>query len=199
MAVLAPEWEAGVDRPSAPADEVHVWRTWADREGLALREVLARYLDEDPAGIELRRGEHGKPALADPSSPLRFNLSHSGDLALIAVTQGREVGIDIECIRPRRDLPGLAKRALDPAALATVRSAPADERAAAFHQAWTRREAIAKCLGTGLGAPLPLSRVTVATLYPAPGYAAALAVTGGEVPSLRFFRRGLARAARGRL
>jgi 4'-phosphopantetheinyl transferase len=187
MAVLAAEWEAAVDRPHAPVDEVHVWRARADREGLALREVLARYLDEDPAAIELRRGEHGKPALADPSSPLRFNLSHSGDLALVAVAQGREVGVDIERIRPRRDLPRLTERALDPAAAAAVRGAPADERAIAFHQAWARREAIAKCLGTGLGAPLPPSPVAVGTLHPAAGYAAALAVTGDEIPSLRHF------------
>jgi 4'-phosphopantetheinyl transferase len=190
VGLLIPKWESETRRPPAPVDEVHVWRTRADREGLALREVLARYLDKDPAMIELRRGEHGKPELADSSSPLRFNLSHSGDLALVAVTQGREVGVDVELIRPRRHLLRLAERALDPAAVAAVRAAPADERAAAFHQAWARREAIAKCLGTGLRAPLPPSPVAVTMLppAPAPGYAAALAVTGDETPLLHFFR-----------
>lgn len=188
MELLAPEWEAGAHLPPEPVDEVHVWRARADREGRALREVLARYLDEDPAGIELRRGEHGKPALADPSSPLRFNLSHSGGLALVAVTHGLEVGVDVERIRPRRDLRRLAERALDPAAAAAVRAAPADDRPAAFHRAWARREAIAKCLGTGLGAPLPPSPVAVTRLSPASGYAAALAVAGDEVPPMRLFR-----------
>jgi phosphopantetheinyl transferase len=146
----------------APVGEVHVWRARADREGRALREVLARYLDEDPAGIELRRGEHGKPALADPSSPLRFNLSHSGDLALVAVTQGREVGVDVQKIKPRRDI--------------------------AFYKAWARREAIVKCVGTGLLAPLPPDPVAVAMLDAGSKYAAALAIAGDEAPSLRLFR-----------
>ena len=187
MELLAAGWEAGTPRPPAPVGQVHVWRARADREGRALREVLALYLDEDPARIELRRSEHGKPALADPSSPLRFNLSHSGDLALVAVTHRREVGVDIERIRPRRDLRRLAERALDPAAAAMVRAAPPDDRPTAFHRAWTHREAIAKCLGTGLGAPLPPSRVAVQPLYPAPGYAAAVAVEGDGVPSALCF------------
>ncbi len=143
-------------------DEVHVWRARADREGLALRQVLARYLDEDPAGIELRRGEHGKPALADSSSPLRFNLSHSGELALVAVTQGREIGVDIQKIKPRRD--------------------------DAFYKAWARREAIVKCAGTGLLAPLPPDPVAVRALDVAPGFAAAVAVSGDAIPAVRFFR-----------
>jgi 4'-phosphopantetheinyl transferase len=187
VGLLVPKWESETRRPPAPVDEVHVWRTRADREGLALREVLARYLDKDPAMIELRRGEHGKPELADSSSPLRFNLSHSGDLALVAVTQGREVGVDVERIRPRRHLLRLAERALDPDAVAAVRAAPTDERAATFHQAWARREAIAKCLGIGLGGPSPPAPVAVTKLNPAPSHAAALAVAGDEVPPLRLF------------
>jgi 4'-phosphopantetheinyl transferase len=187
MELPAAGWEPGVRRPPAPAGEVHVWRARADREGRALREVLVLYLDEDPAGIELRRGAHGKPALADPSSSLRFNLSHSGDLALIAVTHGREVGVDVERIRPRRDLPRLAERALDPAAAAAVRAAPPDAQPAAFHEAWARREAGVKCLGAGLGGPFPPAPVAVTELNPAPGYAAALAVAGDEVPPLRLF------------
>ena len=185
MELPAAGWKAGAPRPPAPVGQVHVWRARADREGLALREVLARYLDEDPARIELRRGEHGKPALADPSSPLRFNLSHSGHLALVAVTHGLEVGVDVERIRPRRDLFRLAERALDPATAAAVHAAPADDRLAAFHQAWARREAIAKCLGTGLGAPLPPSPMAVRKLNPARGHAAAVAVAGDKVPAMR--------------
>jgi 4'-phosphopantetheinyl transferase len=165
MALVALEWEAGVDRPHAPVDEAHVWRALADRKGMALREILARYLDEDPAGIELRRGAHGKPELADPSSPLRFNLSHSGDLALVAITQGREVGVDIQKIKLRRDV--------------------------AFYKAWAHREAIVKCAGTGLLAPLPPDPVAVHALDVAPGFAAALAVAGDEVPPLRLLSLAL--------
>jgi 4'-phosphopantetheinyl transferase len=187
---LATGWETGPHRLPVPADEVHVWLAPANREGGVLREVLGCYLGEEPAEIELQMGEHGKPALADSSSPLRFNLSHSGGLALVAVTHGREVGIDVERIRPRRGLPKLAERALDPSAAAAVRATLPAERSAAFHQAWTRREAIAKCLGTGLGTPLPSTAVTAATLDVGPGYAASLAVTEDEVPSLQFFTFG---------
>jgi 4'-phosphopantetheinyl transferase len=170
-----------------PIDEVHVWRAPADRDGSALREVLARYLQEEPDAVKLRTGEHGKPMLADPSSPLRFNLSHSGERALVAVASGREVGVDIERVRARRNLERLAERALDPAAAAAVRAAPERDRVAAFHQAWTRREALAKCWGTGLGAPLRAAPVSVAELDAGRGYAAALAVAGDVVPPLRLF------------
>lgn len=162
MRALGAGWEPGLHRPPAPANEIHVWRVEPDRRRRALRKVLARYLDEDSAEIELQEGPHGKPALADLSSPLRFNLSHSGDLALVAVTQGREVGVDIQKIKPRRDI--------------------------TFYKAWARREAIVKCMGTGLLAPLPPDPVAVRALDAAPGFAAALAVAGDEVPSLRLFR-----------
>lgn len=179
--------EARESRPPAPMDEVHVWRVTADSDGAALREVLARYLDERPTGIELRTGPHGKPALADPSLPLRFSLSHSGELALVAVTLEREIGVDVERIRPRRNLERLAERALDPAAAAAVGAAAPTDKLTAFHRAWTRREAIAKCLGTGLGVPLPPTPVAIVQLDPGSGYAAALAVAGGEVPPIRQF------------
>lgn len=187
MERLAIGWEPGIDWPLAPTGEVHVWRVEPDRERRALRAVLAHYLEEDPAGIELRRGEHGKPELADPSSPLRFNLSHSGVLALVAVTHERQVGVDVERIDSSRDVLRLAGRALDPAAAAAVRAAPPKERAVAFHEAWARREAIAKCLGTGLAAPLPPAPVAVTALDAGPGYAAALAVAGNNLPPLRLF------------
>lgn len=153
----------------------------------ALRGVLARYLEEDPAGIELRVGAHGKPALAEPCAGLRFNLSHSGGLALVAVAWGREVGVDLERVDRRRDVLKLADRVLSPAAAASVRAASPATRAVAFHRAWARREALVKCLGTGLRAPLPTARVAISSLDPGPGFAAAVAVTGDAVPPLRFF------------
>jgi 4'-phosphopantetheinyl transferase len=166
--------------------EVHVWRGKLDRAAShrALRLILGRYLGEDPETIELRRGERGKPALADPAAKLRFNLSHSGGLALIAVADGLELGIDVERIRPRRDLPRLSERALGPEAARAVRSAPAGERTAAFHRAWTRHEAIAKCHGVGLHAPLPPTPVAVRDIDVGRGYAAALAVAAEEMPAV---------------
>ena len=153
----------------------------------ALRGVLARYLDEDPAAIELRLGERGKPALADLSATLRFNLSHSGTLALVAVTEQREVGVDVEEIDPERNVVSLAERALDPVTAAAIRTAPPEAQVIAFHEAWARREAIVKCLGSGLGAPLPPESVAASALDAGPGYAAALAVAGREALPHRGF------------
>lgn len=153
----------------------------------ALRGVLGRYLEQEPAEIELRAGNRGKPVLADPGASLRFNLSHSGGLALIAVVRGREVGVDVERIVARRNLLALARRALSPEEAARVEAARVEARLAAFHAAWTRHEAVAKCFGTGLAAPLPEAAVTVQDLEAGAGFAAAIAVTGDAVPPLRHF------------
>jgi phosphopantetheinyl transferase len=169
--------------------EVHVWRGELDRVASrrALRRVLARYLDADPEGIELELGERGKPRLADPCSGLRFNLSHSGGAALIAVARGREVGIDVERIRPRGDLVRLAERFLEPGAAAAVRAASSAERPGVFHAAWARHEAVAKCYGGGLGAPPPAAPVAVSGLSTSAGFAAALAVAADAMPPVRLF------------
>jgi 4'-phosphopantetheinyl transferase len=126
----------------------------------ALRIVLARYLDREPATIELRLGKRGKPLLADSDTPLRFSLSHSGDLALIAVGSAGEVGVDVQAI---------------------------GDKPAEFYAEWTRREAVAKCHGVGLGAPLPDAPVAVASLDAGADFAAAIAVAGDAVPPLRHF------------
>ena len=174
-----------------PTGELHVWRVELDSEGWAsagnlpsperaraeaiarprarqrwvasrwaLREVLGSYLGEEPARVELRFGERGKPMLAAAGESLRFNLSHSGELALIAVCEGREVGVDVQ---------RLGERPLD------------------YYEDWTRREAIAKCHGTGLWAPLPDKPVVVTGLDAGPGFAASVAVAGTELPPLRHF------------
>jgi 4'-phosphopantetheinyl transferase len=159
-------------------------RRWAAARW-ALRGVLAHYIEENPAEIALRTGSHGKPALADPTAALRFNLSHSSDLALVAVTQAREIGIDVEWIDPRRDVLSLAPNALDPAAAEAVRAASPAVRSAVFHAAWVRREAVVKCLGIGLGTPIPEAAVAIAEFDAGPGFVAALAIVGHEVPPLR--------------
>lgn len=153
----------------------------------ALRAVLGHYLDADPAAIELRVAEGGKPKLAAPGSSLRFNLSHSAGEALIAVAWEREVGVDIEQIRPHGDLLALARRALEPGEARVIAAMPAAGRPAAFHAAWTRREAIVKCLGVGLAGPLPEGDVAVSAVDAGTGFAAAVAVAGREALPMRRF------------
>jgi 4'-phosphopantetheinyl transferase len=157
----------------------------------ALRRLLSRYLGEDPAAIALAPGEHGKPALAEAPERLSFNLSHSGALALVALTIGREVGVDVEAIDPARDLTTLAERGLDPGAAAAVRAAPPARRARVFYEAWVRREALVKCVGTGLwSAPTVAPPVDVSLLELGPGHAAALAVASAGPLARRCFSLG---------
>jgi len=159
----------------------------------ALRRVLEDYLGEPAAEIELELGDNGKPRLRNRDG-IGFNLSHSNGLALVAVAEEREVGVDVELIEPGRDLVALAKRALPQEDAAAVRAASESERAAVFYAAWTRHEARLKCLGTGLGATAsgqsstsegenrPLAGDAVVESFDvAPGYAAAVAVMGAEV------------------
>jgi 4'-phosphopantetheinyl transferase len=163
-----------------------------------LRAVLARYLDEEPAALALPAGPHGKPELG--GSPLRFNASHSRDLALVAVAAGREVGVDVEWIRPVA-ADSLARALFAPGEAEALAALPAEEREEAFVACWTRKEALVKAAGRGLSVPLdrfevpvgPVGEpVTVAVPAPAPdgtgwavvdlhvgpGYAAAVAASG---------------------
>lgn len=154
----------------------------------ALRGVLGRYLEREPATVKLSTGERGKPRLAAPEGSLHFNLSHSGELALIALAREIEVGIDVEQVKPRRNLLSLARRALPAEEAARIAALPPAARLDAFHAAWTRREAIAKCFGSGLAGPIPDAPAAVADLDLAgPGYAAAVAVAGETMPPLRRF------------
>ncbi|HET7506901.1 MAG TPA: 4'-phosphopantetheinyl transferase superfamily protein [Solirubrobacterales bacterium] len=150
----------------------------------ALRRTLAGYLGRPAAEIAIEADERGKPRLRDDGDGLRFNLSHSGGLALVAVTEGRAVGVDVETIAPREHLVALAERSLPAAEAAAVRAAAPERRLGAFYEAWVRHEARAKCLGTGLGAPAPPTPATIAPVEVGPGYAAAVAVLGSDIGPL---------------
>jgi len=151
-----------------------------------LRALLALYVGADPRELCFAEGAHGKPALAARgdvrASELRFNLSHSGDVALVAVAHGREVGVDVELPRRAVDHVAIARRVLtaeEADRIAAIEDA--GERERAFMQAWVRWEAVLKCHGTGIGgAVTPSSEPEpwVVTLDIAPPAAAALAVAG---------------------
>ena len=134
--------------------------------------------------IRLVVEENGKPRLAG-SGGLEFNLSHSGELALVAVSRQRPVGVDVEREKADRDLLALAERALGAEDVAAVRAAAPADRAAVFYAAWTRHEARLKCLGAGLFGPAPTAPTVVEDVDAGPGYAAAVAVAGAEPATLR--------------
>ena len=164
-----------------------------------VRHVLSGYLGISPAEVIFGYGRHGKPYLvmADAPAVLRFNVSHSANLCLCAVTLDREVGVDIERIRVDRDHRGIADRYFSPAERAALLALPAEQLVRAFYDCWTRKEAHLKATGDGLGVPLDSFDVPVipdARLAPAadrrglrlmslpavPGFATALAVSGGS-------------------
>lgn len=185
--------------PIAPPEvgEAHVWRIELQSEERreeargTLREILAGYLGGAPEDVAVAVDERGKPRLAAGGPPLRFNLSHSGGLALVAVASGGiEVGIDVEALRPRRDLVRLAARWLPAADVEAVAAASEAAREEVFYAAWTRHEARTKCTGSGLSGPAPGPEIVARELPIDPGYAAAVAFDldqiGGEEPRIEW-------------
>jgi 4'-phosphopantetheinyl transferase len=122
-----------------------------------VREVIGRYLGIAPAEVAFSYSPAGKPALASAGadSGLTFNLSHSGELALLAVGVGSPVGVDVERLGSKSNWELIARRVFVPGELARLLALPgAEGRAAAFCAHWTRKEAYLKALGSGLRKPL---------------------------------------------
>lgn len=151
-----------------------------------LRLLLGRLLACDPAALPLLAGPHGKPALAQGGGP-HFNLSHSGDLILLALHPDRPVGVDVELRRPGLDWRPIARRILPAMDCAALEALPPAEQAAAFLRRWCRLEAQLKASGEGL-ARLRRLREACGAAKPAPelwdvavpeGYGAAVALAGG--------------------
>ncbi len=168
-----------------------------------LRTILSRYTTEDPEEIVFSYGAHGKPFLSAAAGrgEIHFNVSHAGDRALVAVTRGREIGVDIESIGERPFDAEVVRRFFSPREGAVLGSTPEAARAGLFAAFWARKEACIKAWGLGLSFPLssfdvsgsareprvvatggdaahgarPLTLVDVETV---PGFAAACAVEG---------------------
>lgn len=133
-----------------------------------LRELLAERLGAQPQALDLVSGPGGKPALAPKlaASGWRFNLSHCDELAVYAFSRGRELGIDLEAIRPVGEADAIAERFFAPGEQQIYRSLTCEERGPGFLRLWTRKEALAKGLGAGLCVPLE----ALDTSAPPPGW-----------------------------
>jgi 4'-phosphopantetheinyl transferase len=131
-----------------------------------LRFLLGHYLGCPPKEIALICGPKGKPALWD-SPRLRFNTSHSGQMALYAFTQDCELGIDVEQLRPLDDPESIATRFFSSAEVSELLSLEPEERGLAFFRCWTRKEAYVKAIGDGLAIPLNRFQVTLLPGAPA--------------------------------
>lgn len=198
-------WQTLAEDERARADRFHFPR---DREHFVvargvLRAILARYLNTEPGRLSFCYSAYGKPALLKEASgdALRFNLSHSHGLALYAVTRDRELGIDVEHLRPHLADRQIAERFFSPGEVAVLLALPQYQQREAFFHCWTRKEAYIKARGEGLSLPLDQFEVSLAPgepaallsthanpseasrwsmleLTPGPGYVGALAVEG---------------------
>jgi len=120
-----------------------------------LRELLGEYAAMHPRELRFVYGHNGKPRLENGSrSDITFNLSHSGSIAVFAVSRNRLVGIDVERIRPDLQAEQIAGRMFAPGEITVLRSAHPLERMDLFFQYWTRKEAFVKVTGDGISFPL---------------------------------------------
>ncbi|MGC0151281.1 4'-phosphopantetheinyl transferase family protein [Chromobacterium vaccinii] len=142
----------------SPAERLHAGRFFRPRDGAryaaarnALRHLLAAALDADPAELAFAAESGGKPWL--PAHPeLGFNLSHSGDAALVALARGLRLGVDLE--QRRRDgreleWRGIAESYFSARERLTLDGGDATRR---FLRMWTAKEAVLKAMGSGLSA-----------------------------------------------
>jgi 4'-phosphopantetheinyl transferase len=196
-------WSASLDLPSESCERLYPtlsedersrsarFRFEHDRQRYlvahgALRDLLGRYLGTDPRRVRFTYNSFGKPAL-DPQwgSRLKFNLSHSAGLALIAIATDADIGIDVEFIRALPEYGEIAGRFFSASEFAEFNRLPEGIRAGAFYNRWTRMEACVKAGGEGLGLPstshseiTPRLGWSLHTLRPAPGYIGAVAIAG---------------------
>lgn len=164
-----------------------------------LRVLMGRYLAIEPDRIRFVYGTRGKPRVAFPETPLKFNLAHSGSFAAYAFAVGCEVGVDIEEVRPVPDQENIVRRFFSAEECEEWLELEPSQRDYAFFRCWTRKEAYIKALGDGLSIPLdsfrvslqpgvpprlihaagestPASRWSLCSLAPAEGYVGSLAL-----------------------
>jgi len=181
MSLDAPAWPSSLlhdvldDAERARAARFHFElhrRRFAHGRG-ALRHLIGRALGIPPGEIRFDVGAHGKPRVTnEPSAqpgatPLDFNLSHSGALMLLGLSNGAAIGVDIEVPRAVPELRAIAERNFATGEQRELLALPAESQADAFLAGWTRKEAFVKALGGGLSVPLDGFEVSLGAGVPA--------------------------------
>lgn len=135
-----------------------------------LRMILASYLDTAPEQLQFSYGACGKPYVPQGcrEMPVQFSLSHSHEVSLYAFALGRNVGVDVEYVRHFPDIEQMSTRYLTERENAIFKPLPTCQRARAFFESWTRKEAYLKGIGTGLAQPPERIDASVAQEEPAP-------------------------------
>ena len=131
-----------------------------------LRVLLGRYLELAPEQIIFHYSERGKPSV-DFETPIRFNVSHSGELVLFAFARDCDLGVDVEQIRALGDMDAIAHCFFCSEEFTQYTSIPPAEREGSFFRCWTRKEAYLKATGNGLWTQLNSFCVTLDPLQPA--------------------------------
>ena len=175
----------------------------------SLRTILGRYTDNNPSAVRFNYSEFGKPSI--DSEHIQFNVSHSGDVALIGVTKKHEIGIDVELIRNVKNASSIVMRYFSPRERSHYQCVPATEKLLAFYNGWTRKEAFTKAVGQGLYFPLDSFDVSlipgqpsqllsvrepsfsshhwrIDSFTPTAGYKAAIAVPSNITPTYDYWR-----------
>ncbi|HNU06280.1 MAG TPA: 4'-phosphopantetheinyl transferase superfamily protein [Pyrinomonadaceae bacterium] len=124
----------------------------------ALRSILSKYMGAVPGKLRFSVNEFGKPFLNGNANGLEFSLSHSRDAALIAVTRGRRVGVDIEYVDPKTDVTALAGSVFSKSELDGIGRPALESNLGSFFSAWTRKESLLKAIGMGFSAPAGVLR-----------------------------------------
>jgi 4'-phosphopantetheinyl transferase len=170
----------------------------------ALRSILSIYVNSPARELQFASGPYGKPKLAPihDKKKIAFNLSHSHEVALIAITQGREIGVDVEWVREDFVFDEVAHRFFTTREVAALHALPLHLQREAFYKCWTSKEAFLKAKGTGLSGQLDevemgltdhgvcvkgtVPNLSLVELTVDGGYVAAL-VVGGVEPRLTYY------------
>ncbi|WP_336485732.1 4'-phosphopantetheinyl transferase family protein [Methylobacterium nigriterrae] len=158
-AVLSAQERARADRFQRAEDRARFLASHA-----ALRLILGRALDADPGALAFAAEPSGKPVLAEGQA-VAFNLSHSGDRALVGLSTEARIGVDVEAVRPMPDAARVARSYFAPDEAAALAALSPPALGPAFLAVWTRKEAVVKAIGAGLA--MPLDRFSV-SLPPGP-------------------------------
>jgi len=133
----------------------------------SVRSILGGYTGSAGRDLSFDYSHYGKPSLANIAADIRFNVSHSADLAMLAVVRGREVGVDLETIRAEVETDKLAERFFSLQERESLRAIPNQARTSAFFRCWTCKEAFIKAQGLGLSRSLESFDVEVNPERPA--------------------------------
>ena len=193
----------------SPEEKARANRFYSEQHGRrfsvgrgALRSLLSRYTGVPAAEVEFEYTANGKPSVRHPKTPIRFNLSHSGDLCVIAFSATTELGVDIEESERRLEALEISERFFTPEEHAAIQNGEDSKRVETFLRFWTAKEAVMK--GAGLGLLLEPNAIAVAldplrivslrvdvqctwnlhAFDPAPGYIGTLAVD----PAIKRFK-----------